>query len=66
MLNKSFGISFFLKSTKKENNFRYVYLRIVVDGIPKETSTKRKWEVTRCNQKTERAIGNKEDARTLN
>ena len=37
-----------------------------MDGISKETSTKRKWDVTRWNQKAERAIGNREDARSLN
>ena len=43
-----------------------LYLRITVDGIAKETSTKRKWDVTRWNQESERAIGTKEDARSLN
>jgi len=38
----------------------------IVDGIPKETSTKRKWEASRWDQKTERAIGTKEDAKALN
>lgn len=45
MLESSFGITFFLKSSAKSTNERYVYLRITVDGIPKETSTKRKWDV---------------------
>jgi integrase len=66
MLESSFGITFFLKSSAKSTNERYVYLRITVDGIPKETSTKRKWDVTRWEQRTERATGNKEDARMLN
>lgn len=59
-------MTFFLKSSAKSTNERYVYLRITVDGVPKETSTKRKWDVLRWEQKTERATGNKEDARTLN
>ena len=66
MLESSFGMIFFLKSSAKSTNERYVYLRITVDGVPKETSTKRKWDVLRWEQKTERATGNKEDARTLN
>lgn len=66
MLEKSFGTMFFLKTPEKKENLRVVYLRITVDGIPKETSTKRKWDVTRWNQKAERATGNKEDAKSLN
>lgn len=66
MLEISFGMSFFLKSSKKESNDRYIYLRVTVDGVPKETSTKRKWDVNRWDTKTERATGKQEDARTLN
>src|SRR5690554_3451950 len=66
MLEQSFGLTFFLKTPRKRINLRFVYLRITVDGIPKEISTKRKWDVTRWDQKAERAIGTKEDARTLN
>ena len=66
MLATSFGLTFFLKTPRKENNLRLIYLRITVDGIPKETSTKQRWDVTRWDQAKERAIGNKEDARTTN
>jgi integrase len=66
MLESSFGLTFFLKSPQKKTTVRYVYLRITVDGIPKETSTKRKWDASRWDQKTERAVGSKEDARSLN
>lgn len=66
MLEKSLGVMFFLKTPQKKQNVRSLYLRITVDGISKETSTKRKWDVTRWNQKAERAIGNREDARSLN
>lgn len=66
MLEKSLGVMFFLKTPQKKQNVRSLNLRITVDGIPKESSTKRKWDVTRWNQKTERAIGSKEDARSLN
>jgi hypothetical protein len=47
---------FFLKTPQKVINLRYMYVRITVDGIPKESSTKRKWDVLRWNQKIERAI----------
>ncbi|MBW7890971.1 MAG: site-specific integrase [Chitinophagaceae bacterium] len=66
MLEQSAGQTFFLKSPKNKCKFRYIYLRVTVDGASKETSTKRKWDINRWNQKTERAIGSKEDSRTLN
>jgi len=66
MLESSFGITFFLKSSVKSTNEKYIYLRITVDGVPKETSTKRRWDLKRWEQKTARATGNKEDAKTLN
>jgi len=66
MLETSFGLSFYMKSASKETSIRYIYLRITVDGIRKETSTKRTWDISRWDAKTERATGNKEDARTLN
>ena len=66
MLESSFGLTFFLKAPRKKNNLRYIYLRVIVDGIPKETSTKRKWDINRWDQKAERAVGTKEDARTTN
>lgn len=43
MLEASYGINFFLKRPRNQSDFRYVYIRITVDGIPKEVSTKRKW-----------------------
>ncbi|NRT14943.1 integrase [Flavobacterium sp. 28A] len=66
MLESSFGMVFFLKIPRNESKIRVVYLRITVDGIPKETSTKRKWDSSRWDQKLERAIGSKEDAKSLN
>lgn len=66
MLENSFGLIFFLKVPRHESNIRTVYFRITVDGIPKEASTRRQWEIERWNQKTERATGTKEDARSLN
>lgn len=66
MLENSFGLSFFLKTPRNASNVRNIYLRITVDGIPRETSTKRKWDINRWDQNAERAVGNKEDARALN
>jgi hypothetical protein len=44
MLETSFGLFFFLKQPKNhKTDERYVYLRITVNGISKEISTKRVW-----------------------
>jgi len=67
MLEKSFGLLFFLKQPKNPNTVgKFVYLRITVDGIAKEISTKRIWYSDRWSQSYGRATGNKEDAKTLN
>lgn len=67
MLENSYGLNFFLKTPEKKSEMnRFVYVRITVDGIPKETSTKRKWDARRWDQKLERAAGTKEDAKSLN
>ena len=58
---------FFLKQPKDaREKERYVYVRITVDGLAKEFSTKEKLHVDRWDQKTGRASGNKEDAKRLN
>ncbi|HEY6083609.1 MAG TPA: site-specific integrase, partial [Chitinophagaceae bacterium] len=67
MLEKSFGLFFYLKQSKNSNNGpQYVYLRITVNGISRELSTKRLWQLSRWSPDAGRAIGNKEDARSLN
>jgi hypothetical protein len=67
MLEHSYGLNFFLKSQSgKSEKLRYVYVRVTVDGVPRETSTKRKWDVRRWGQAHEKASGNKEDAKSLN
>lgn len=66
MLEQNFGLSFFLKTPRNKENARLIYLRVTVDGTPKETSTKRKWDMSRWNQKAERATGSKEDSKAIN
>jgi len=67
MLEKSFGLLFYLKKPKNYHNGPIpVYLRITVDGNEKELSTKRSWEPSRWNPKSNRAIGTKEDAKIIN
>jgi integrase len=67
MLEKSLGLMFFLKHPKNyEKGDKYIYLRITVDGISKELSTKREWDPGRWHVRSGRALGTKEDAKTLN
>lgn len=67
MLDKSFGLHFYLKKSKDYvKGIIPIYFRITVDGIPKELSTKRSCEPNRWNPAAERASGTKEDARALN
>lgn len=67
MLEKSFGLLFYLKQPRNyDGGSMYIYLRITVDGTFKELSVKRSWESSRWNAKANRATGTKEDARQLN
>ncbi|OOG76424.1 site-specific integrase [Algoriphagus sp. A40] len=67
MLEKSFGLLFFLKQAKKnKNEGSYIYLRITVDGVAKELSTKRLWPIFKWNATAGRAFGNTEEGKTLN
>jgi hypothetical protein len=67
MLDKSFGLLFYLK---KRNNYVKgavpIYLRITVNGIAKEISTKRSYDPNRWNPSAEGVSGTKEDAKALN
>lgn len=67
MLDKSFGLLFYLKKPKNhEKGAIPIYLRITVDGIPKELSTKRACDPSRWNPASERVSETKEDVRALN
>src|SRR5690349_18238119 len=67
MLDKSFGLHFYLKKPKNyQKGSIPIYLRITVDGIPKELSTKRLCDPGRWNSAAERAAGTREDSRALN
>jgi integrase len=67
MLEKSFGLLFFLKQPRNyEQGPMYIYLRITVDGVSKELSVKRSWLPARWSAKANRASGTKEDAKELN
>jgi hypothetical protein len=67
MLGKSFSLLFYLKKPKNYvNGAMPIYMRITVDGIPKEISLGRKCDVERWNINTGRAIGTKEEFKKLN
>jgi hypothetical protein len=67
MLEKSFSLLFYLKKPKNyRNGAMPIYLRITVDGIPKEISTGRQCQPERWNANACHCNGTKEDARSLN
>lgn len=66
MLENSFGLLFILKTPRNESNIRTIYFRVTINGIPKEASTRRQWDIERWSRKTQRAVGTKEDAKSLN
>ena len=65
MLEKSFGLLYFLKQSGNEPK-KYIYLRITVDGHPVELSTKKQWWENRWDQEKGRASGFKQDAQEVN
>lgn len=67
MLEKSFSLLFYLKKPKNylKGNMP-VYLRITVDGIPKEISTGRQCDPDKWNANAGRINGTKEDVKLLN
>lgn len=67
MMEKTLGLLFYLKPVKNDKSEeRFIYLRITVDGKSNEISTKRKWSVKRWNSAAGRALGTKEDCKSLN
>src|ERR1051325_11571628 len=67
MLEKSFSLLFYLKKPKNyEKGNLPIYLRITVDGVPKEISTGRQWDSTKWNAYAQRATGTKEESKSLN
>jgi len=67
MLERSFGLFYYLKQAKNQKEQRwYVYLRITVDGERREVSIKRQWIPSQWNSRTGRAAEVKEEAIELN
>lgn len=67
MPEKSFGLLFYLKKPRKyqEGNVP-VYLRITVDGVSKEVSTRRTCEPERWSSEAQRVKGTKMEQKSLN
>ncbi|QXV64739.1 hypothetical protein INP83_16855 [Mucilaginibacter sp. 21P] len=67
MLEKSFGLLFYLrKQRNEETGLMYIILRVTVDGQQKEMSVKRKWAYSSWNAHANRFTGTREDAKQLN
>lgn len=67
MLEKSFSILFYLKKPKGyTKGIVPVYMRITVDGIPKEITTKQECDPDRWNSHAQRAKGTNEASKSLN
>lgn len=67
MLEKSFSLLFYLKKPKNYSIGKMpVYLRITVDGIPKEISTGRNCDPDKWNSNAGRINGTKEEAKVFN
>jgi len=66
-MKNTFSLLFYLKKPKNYvAGAMPIYMRITVDGVPKELSTGKQCEPDRWNPKTLRLDGKKEDARTIN
>ncbi len=67
MLEKSFAILFYLKKPKAYTKGAMpIYLRITVNGVPKEMTTKQECEPERWNTYAQRVKGTNEASRNLN
>ena len=67
MLEKSFSLLFYLKKPKNyQKGSIPIYMRITVDGIPKEISTGRQCDPDRWNPNAGRIYGTREDVKLLN
>lgn len=66
-MEKSFGLFFYLKKSKKLNgNERPVYLRVTVNGVACDISLKRKCDSNSWNTNAGRMDGKTEQAKSLN
>lgn len=66
-MNKTFSLLFYVKKSKiLANGTAPIYLRITVDGKPREITTKRHVEPEKWNSATQKVNGNTEEVKALN
>ena len=66
-MNKTFNLLFFIKKSKiKANGTAPIYLRITIDGIPKEISSKRTIQPKRWDNKLQKVSGSSDEVKSLN
>lgn len=66
MLEKSVKLLFFLKQSKNQSDDGFIYLKITVDGLSNELSTKRKCKVSKWIPTAGKVKGNHPWAKELN
>ncbi len=63
-MNKTFSLLFYVKKSKiLANGTAPIYLRITIDGKPKEITTKRHVEPDKWNSATQKVNGNSEEVK---
>jgi len=66
-MNKTFNLLFFIKKNKiRTNGTAPIYLRITIDGKAADIAAKRYIEPQKWDGKAHKALGNSQEARTLN
>lgn len=66
-MNKTFNLLFFIKKNKiRTNGTAPIYLRITVDGKAAEIAAKRYIDPKKWDNKSQKAVGNTQEAKTLN
>lgn len=66
-MTKTFSLLFLIKKSKiKIDGTVPIYLRITIDGIPKEISAKRSIDPDKWDGKAQKVIGNSEEVKSLN
>lgn len=68
MLEKSFGIIFYLKKRNAgiSDDERFLYLRVTVNGIAKDISTRRIWYLSKWSLELKRATGDTQQSKSIN
>lgn len=66
-MNKTFNLLFFIKKSKiKANGTAPIYLRITIDGKPKEIASKRYIQPDKWDNKLQKASGSSNEIKSLN